>query len=125
MFEHTKQLENLNTAYCDKIAGKNCREKFFAEQSQGSLPELSSIGDIEGLANFPSLIQVDFDKCQELTGKETFFKSSLETSTQEFTTNFLRQVTSACWRTAPILLKPASVTARGSPVRVLFSNILW
>ena len=70
MFEHTKGLKEVDMSHCKEITGKKFLGKFFADQSQGSSPELSSIGDIGVLANCPGLTQVSFALCKKITGKE-------------------------------------------------------
>ena len=89
MFEHTKQLEKLNTTGCRKLTGKKFLGKFFADQSSRKFAGFFFPGDIGVLANCPGLKHVDFSRCKKLTGKGTFFETSLETSPQECSVNFL------------------------------------
>jgi hypothetical protein len=46
VFEHTKQLKDLNMTLCDKITGKKFLGKFFADQSSKKFAGSFFPGDI-------------------------------------------------------------------------------
>ena len=70
VFEHTKQLKNLNMRRCFEITGKKFLGKFFADQSSQKFAGSFLPGDIKVFEHTKDLEIVTMYACTEISGKK-------------------------------------------------------